>query len=110
MKNSDIYKIIGENIRNIRLNFNLTLEEIAARAGISSIFLGNIERNEKKPSIDTLLKISNALKMPVYKLIGLEVFENPAPDDVLLFYKIKNYLNNLPEKKLEKIYKIIKNL
>ncbi len=110
MKYLDIYKVIGEKIRDIRLNFNLTLEEVASRAGISSIFLGNIERNEKKPSIDTLLKISNALKIPVDKLIAQEIIENPASDDDLLVYKITNYLNKLPENKLEKIYKIIKNL
>ncbi len=106
----DIYESIGRNIRFIRLRYNLSLEEIASRAGISSVFLGSIERKQKKPSIDTLVKISNALKISIPKLIGPEIFRNPVSKDHHKIFEISDYLYNLPEEKLEKILKIIKNI
>ena len=64
----DIYQFIAEKIKEERNKQNLTQEELAERARISSKFLSNIERNRKKASLETVSKIVQSLG------IGLDNF------------------------------------
>jgi transcriptional regulator with XRE-family HTH domain len=72
LKDNNIYKIIAKNIRNKRIEKNLTLEELSEKAQISVSFLSYIEKNKKIPSIKTIEKISKGLNIPVYKLFQTE--------------------------------------
>lgn len=107
---SDKYLDIGERIRFIRSINNLSLEKMASKIGISPQYLGNIERGEKKLSIDILIKISNALKINLYDLIGPSIFKNPRPYKHIYLSRLEDILYKLSIKKLEKIYYIIKNI
>ena len=49
--------ILGRRIREQRKQKGLTLEKLAEMAGIGSIYLGEIERGKKMPSINTFIKI-----------------------------------------------------
>jgi transcriptional regulator with XRE-family HTH domain len=52
---------IGPKIRALRKHLLLTLDETAARAGISKPFLSQVERGRARPSVATLLGIAQAL-------------------------------------------------
>ncbi|MDB3696426.1 hypothetical protein C4270_04590, partial [Clostridioides difficile] len=52
---------IGENIKEFRLDKGLTQNDLAKKAGISRVALGNYEREERVPSIEILKKIAIAL-------------------------------------------------
>lgn len=54
---------IGANIRKQRKIKKLTIEQLAARVGISEVFLGLIERGKNLPSIITFAKIVNVLEI-----------------------------------------------
>ncbi|MDR0349451.1 MAG: XRE family transcriptional regulator [Tannerella sp.] len=54
-------KIIGEKIRGLREMKNLSLEEVAQRAGLSTIQIERIESNEELPSLAPLIKIARVL-------------------------------------------------
>jgi len=58
-----VYKIacIGNRIRERRLKLNLTLENLAEKTDLTQNFIGNIERGNDNPSLETLIKIANAL-------------------------------------------------
>jgi transcriptional regulator with XRE-family HTH domain len=74
MKRS-LVAMIGERIRAARLSSRhrtLTQERLAERAGISVSFLSMIERGERSAHVDTLAKISNALKIPLAELFRNE--------------------------------------
>ena len=60
--------ILGNNIRQIRREKDLSQEALAEFADINVTFLGKIERGQANPTIETLLKISRAFEMPVTKL------------------------------------------
>ena len=49
----------------MRENAHLTQEKLAEKAGISLDYLGKIEVNINKPGLKTLIKISNALSVPI---------------------------------------------
>ena len=52
---------MGQIIRRLRKEQNLTQEELAAKAKISATHMGVIERGVKAPNLDTFVSIANAL-------------------------------------------------
>ena len=63
-----IYQNIGKRIKILRLNAHLTQEKLAEKSGISLDYMGKIEVNISKPGLKTLIKISNALEVPLKSL------------------------------------------
>ena len=57
--------IIGQRIKELRLERRLTLEEAADRTGCSAGFLSQLERNRAAPSISMLYSIAGALGAPI---------------------------------------------
>lgn len=58
----------GEVLRRYRQWKRLSRREMAQRAGISPVFLGEIERGEKDPSSHSLSLIADALGVPLAEL------------------------------------------
>ena len=54
--------VVARNLRVLRKQNGLTQEELAFQAGINRNYVGQIEREEKSPTVDTLEKLANALK------------------------------------------------
>lgn len=54
---------IGQKVRFYRKAAGLRQEALAEAAGISTNYLGMIERGEKIPSLETFLAIANALSV-----------------------------------------------
>ncbi|MBS5824637.1 MAG: helix-turn-helix domain-containing protein [Clostridium argentinense] len=65
--------MLGENIKRIRENKKLGLNETARKAGISGSYLSDIEKGKKQnPSMDTLKSISKALDTTIDELLQVE--------------------------------------
>lgn len=60
------------NIKERREELDLSQKELAEKAGISQSFLCDIEQGRSKPSIDTALKIAEALDISDVKFFGTE--------------------------------------
>jgi transcriptional regulator with XRE-family HTH domain len=58
------HRTFGEKLRQHREASNLTLTDLAARAGISVGILSQVERGINSPSLRTLGKVRNALGLP----------------------------------------------
>ena len=58
-------QVLGPQIRQLRLERRLTLEEAAERAGCTPGFLSQVERNQAVPSISMLYAIAQALNVKV---------------------------------------------
>lgn len=56
---------IGERLKEIRNIRQLTLDDVAKITGVSKPMLGQIERGQSSPTINTLWKISTGLKIPL---------------------------------------------
>lgn len=61
---------IGPRLRHIRLEKGLTVEALAAAAGLDKGFLSRLERGTKRPSVETVLRLSAALDVPIGLLFG----------------------------------------
>jgi len=80
MTGTNLRQILSKNIKLLRSKRSLSQEELAEKANISIPFLSNIERSNKWPYPDTLVKIAEALGVEVQALFQ----ENspPKPDSV----------------------------
>lgn len=63
---------IGNNIRNLRINNNLSQEELASKSELHRTYIGAIERGERNFSILNLIKIANALDVELSLLLNLK--------------------------------------
>jgi DNA-binding NtrC family response regulator len=66
----ELHKVIGDTIRNLRKEKDLTLKQMAHRTGLSVSLLSQIERAESSASISSLYKIAVALQAKVGDLFG----------------------------------------
>lgn len=55
-------------IKEIRLKRNLTQEELAKLSGISKSYIGDLERNEKEPTISILCRLAEVLQVDIKDL------------------------------------------
>ncbi|WP_300295594.1 helix-turn-helix transcriptional regulator [Ferrovibrio sp.] len=67
-------KIVAWNLRRIRVERELTMDELAVDAGVDSSFVARIERGVVNSSIDTLERLTDALKVRL-----MELFVEPLP-------------------------------
>ena len=65
MNENEFYELLGKRIKILRENAHLTQEKLAEKAGISLDYLGKIEVSINKPGIKTILKLANALDIPI---------------------------------------------
>lgn len=61
--------VLAQNLKQIREQRKLSLDKVAEMSGISKTMLGQIERGESNPSIATVWKIANGLKISFTALI-----------------------------------------
>lgn len=65
-----LHKVIGDTIRNLRKEKDLTLKQMSRRTNLSVSLLSQIERAESSASISSLYKIATALESRIQDLFG----------------------------------------
>ena len=63
------YALIGKRIRETRKQRGLSAEELAEIADLSTVYISYIENAKRKPSLESLIKISNALEITIDELL-----------------------------------------
>lgn len=64
------YELLGKKIKIERNKLNLTQEQLAEYVDISTAYLGQIERGERKVTLDKLLPIANRLGVSIDFLLS----------------------------------------
>ncbi len=75
---------IGEQLRELRQVKNLTLREVADKAGISVSYLSQLERNQSRLPIGVLKKISDALGVHMNWFFQGQALGDPAENDIIV--------------------------
>jgi transcriptional regulator with XRE-family HTH domain len=68
---ADLQEIMGRVIRRERQERRLTLKEVADKAALSVVYVGEVERGQKYPSAVVLEKLAEALDLTVADLLEL---------------------------------------
>lgn len=96
-------KSFGKQLQRYRERAGYSQEALAELVECSTIFISYIERGEKSPSLDTLIKLANALDISVDILLGKELKH-------YTFEKLKyieEQMKNLPASDQQKILDIV---
>lgn len=65
-------KDFSDKIRLLRISKSMNQKELAKTVGISQPFLSDIEKGKRKPSIDVLQKLCDALSCSADYLLGIQ--------------------------------------
>lgn len=100
------YESIGRNIRKYRIERKLKQDELAEKAGLSSNYIGMVERGEKIPSLETFINILNSLDVSADQILC---------DELSCGYIMKNSLLNeklvqLSQRDRQTVYAVIETL
>ncbi|WP_338752687.1 XRE family transcriptional regulator [Bacillus sp. FJAT-52991] len=85
----EIHLILARNLKAIREKEKLSLEKVSQLSGVSKTMIGQIERGESSPTLTTIWKIANGLKVSFTSLIN-----NPQPDTTVI---LKNEVQVISE-------------
>lgn len=98
MKTKDFYKQFGKRLKQLRLQANISQEELAELVGVATKTVSYWENAHNPVTLSKVPAIANALGVPIYKLfVFLDVDEKLADKDyiTLLQSKTGEELNTL---------------
>lgn len=98
---------IGNRLQELRAGFELSQEQVALRAGITTTYYGQIERNLKNPTIHVIEDICAAFNITLE-----DFFRTDTPDKGhdLITEKILLQLKTCTEAEKKAIYNIISQI
>lgn len=102
------YRKIGIRIREARKKRGLTQEQASELCDITSSFYGNIERGDKKMSVETLVKIARGLSVSTDQLLFGN--ENEEEQALRILSQIKENGNETQYKKYLDIMKAVSTI
>jgi transcriptional regulator with XRE-family HTH domain len=70
MATSDDLKKFGNRLKDLRSSRGWTQDELGERAGLNSKYAGEMERGERNPSLDVILRLARALDVDPAELVG----------------------------------------
>lgn len=68
----DWRKIVGSNVRALRIAKGLTQEQLAFEADLDLTYVGGIERGKRNPSLLVMVRLAGALGAEFRALINVE--------------------------------------
>lgn len=82
MSMEDMKLVLAANLRCIREERKLSLDKVSEMTGVSKSMLGQIERGESNPTLQTVWKIANGLRVSL-----VDLTESPRSDTVIISKK-----------------------
>lgn len=101
-----MYESIGKNIRKYRLEKKLRQEDLAELSGLSTNYIGMVERGEKIPALETFITILNVLEVSADVILADVLATGYTVKDSLLAEKMAK----LSKDERERIYAVIDTL
>ena len=92
------YENVGNKIRERRNFLKITQENLADKINVSASFISDIENGRRKMSLETMIKISIALKTSLDYFV-LDNIEDIRVKNKTKFDELKNILGTVDEKK-----------
>ena len=106
---SNIAKVLGQRIRNYRLQRGISQEKLAELSGCHPTYIGQIERGEKNATIESVAKITTALNVSMSSLFEKVDDSNDSNNIPLMCYELISTKNKSEQEKLYKILMDIDN-
>jgi transcriptional regulator with XRE-family HTH domain len=77
----DMRRLVGRNVKRIRLSNGLSQEQFAERSGFTQQYISDLERGRRNPTVVSLFDLAQALGVSHVELVtpDEEVLASPAP-------------------------------
>ena len=79
--NRPVLKIVGENIRNLRLSLGYSQQDFAKAFNVTQAAISHFEAGDRDPGIDVLFRMASKFNVPVTVLIP--VGQSGLDDDAI---------------------------
>ena len=99
-------KVFGETVRDLRKNLKLTQEQLGETCGRHPVYVSEMERGVKNPSLESILRLCQALKITPGDLMDL-AFPSDVKD-LALKKKILTLVSQQGSEDLKKLLAIVK--
>jgi len=86
MDGNEVRDILATNVKTLRRHRNWTQADLAEKSGLSIVYLSDIERGNKWPYLDTLVKLADVFKVDVYELVKPENVPPPTATKIIKKY------------------------
>ncbi len=89
----DVLVLVGNRIKQLRKNLQLTQANLADKAGLSTNFIALLEKGKRSASVDTLFRISKVLKVELKELFDFPEKKSKAQlalDELIKLLKRKS--------------------
>lgn len=103
-----VLKNLGQNIRELRRNKKMTIDELAEKSSLSGKYLQGVEVGNRNISIKNLNKISNALDIYPDRLLNIR--SNNLKNSEEKIFAILEKLKKFEENKLDFILSMLDHL
>lgn len=101
---------LGEKIRNLRNNNNISQDKLAKMLNINRNNLSRIETDKSVPTSDILYNLAKIFNISIDSLLEINKTEENNLQKKEKISKITKYCNNLSLQELDFIIKIIKSM
>ena len=99
-------KLFSQTVRELRKNLNLTQEQLGELCERHPVFISELERGIKNPSLDSILRLCRGLKIEPGDLMNLAF--QPDLDNQTIKKQIMMLINQQSTEDLKKLLLIIK--
>ena len=103
---SELKKLLGKRIREIRVARNLTQEDLSELTDIGASSISKIESGHFHPTDENLERIAKALKVEPYKLYMF----NHQKDTKEPLQDIQTMLNKATDEEIKLAYKVLNGI
>ena len=103
---SELKKLLGKRIREIRVVRNLTQEDLSELTDIGASSISKIESGHFHPTDENLERIAKALKVEPYKLYMF----NHQKDTKALLQDIQTMLSKATDEEIKLAYKVLSGI
>ena len=93
---------IGQRMKELRIQYGLTQQELADRAELTKGFISQLERNQNSPSVGTLLDIIQCLGTT-----PAEFFADEEPEQIV--FKAEDFIEKTDEERNRNVEWIVPN-
>lgn len=83
MNEKELRAVLSKNIKILRDRRNWSQNVLAEKAELSTVYLSDIERGNKWPYIDKMIKIASALEIEVYDLLNPNIEKNTSKNPAI---------------------------
>lgn len=108
IQRDDISIIVGKRIHDYRVDHKMSQEELAFASELHPAYLGSVERGEKCPSVETIYKISEGLKIPLSELLDFNA--DILPTNTEAMQRIASALVDLSDAEAVRVAEVVEKM